>query len=104
MLRINRLRIEIKTANESNGGVYGFDERFSSRLTFIASLSNTAGKSSVIEAILYCLGFEEIIGGRNEKVLTSVYKSIIHDGEQDWNVLESGMYLEISNGNETVTI
>ena len=32
MLRINRLRIEIKTANESNGGVYGFDERFSSRL------------------------------------------------------------------------
>ena len=38
MLRINRLRIEIKTANESNGGVYGFDERFSSRLTFIASL------------------------------------------------------------------
>lgn len=104
MLRINRLRIEIKTANESNGGIYGFDERFSSGLTFIASLSNTAGKSSVIEAIFYCLGFEEIIGGRNEKVLTSVYKSIIHDGEEDWNVLESGIYLEISNGNEIITI
>lgn len=104
MLRINRLRIEIKTANESNGGIYGFDERFSGGLTFIASLSNTAGKSSVIEAILYCLGFEEIIGGRNEKVLTSVYKSIIHDGEEDWNVLESGIYLEISNGNEIITI
>lgn len=104
MLRINRLRIEIKTANEFNGGVYGFDERFSSGLTFIASLSNTAGKSSVIEAILYCLGLEEIIGGRNEKVLTSVFKSIIYDGEKDWNVLESGIYLEISNGNEIVTI
>lgn len=104
MLRINRLRIEIKTANAENGGVYGFDEKFSSGLTFIASNNNTAGKSSVIEAIFYCLGFEEIIGGRNEKVLTSVYKSIIHDGDKDWNVLESGAYLEISNGNEIVTI
>lgn len=104
MLRINRLRIEIKTENETHGGVYGFDERFSDGLTFIASRSNTAGKSSVIEAIFYCLGFEEIIGGRNEKVLTSVYKSIIHDGEQPWNVLESGIYLEITNGNEIVTL
>ena len=104
MLRINRLRIEIKTANAENGGVYGFDERFSSGLTFIASNNNTAGKSSVIEANFYCLGFEEIIGGRNEKVLTSVYKSTIHDGDKDWNVLESGAYLEISNGNEIVTI
>lgn len=104
MLRINRLRVEIKTANETQGGIYGFDEKFSDGLTFIASLSNTSGKSSVIEAIYYCLGFEEIIGGRNEKVLTSVYKSIIKDGEKDWNVLESGAYLEISNGNETITI
>lgn len=104
MLRINRLRIEIKTANESNGGIYGFDEKFSNGLTFIASRSNTSGKSSVIEAIFYCLGFEEIIGGRNEKVLTSVYKSMIHDGDKDWIVLESGMYLEISNGNEIVTV
>lgn len=104
MLRINRLRIEIKTANGENGGVYGFDEKFSNGLTFIASNNNTAGKSSVLEAIFYCLGFEEIIGGRNEKVLTSVYKSTIHDGDKDWNVLESGAYLEISNGNEIVTI
>lgn len=104
MMRINRLRIEIKTANAENGGVYGFDERFSNGLTFIASNDNTAGKSSVLEAIYYCLGFEEIIGGRNEKVLTSVYKSTIHDGDKEWTVLESGAYLEISNGNEIVTI
>ncbi|MCP1102770.1 hypothetical protein M2454_003079 [Aequitasia blattaphilus] len=104
MLRINRLRIEIKTANESQGGVYGFDERFTNGLNLIASYSNTSGKSSVIEAIFYCLGFEEIIGGRNEKVLTSVYKSIINDGENDWSVLESEVYLEISNGNEIVTV
>ena len=104
MLRINRLRIEIKTANECHGGVYGFDERFSDGLNFIASLSNTAGKSSIIEAIFYCLGFEEIIGGKNEKVLTSVYKSTIKDKNKDFPVLESGAFLEISNGNETVTL
>jgi len=104
MLRINRLVIEIKTANPSHEGIYGFDERFNSGLNFIASLSNTSGKSSVIEAIYYCLGFEEIIGGKNEKVLTSVYKSTIKDKDTDWNVLESGAYLEISNGNEIVTL
>lgn len=104
MLRINRLRIEIKTANESHYGVYGFDERFSDGLNFIASIENTSGKSSVIEAIFYCLGFEEIIGGRNEKVLTSVYKSQIKDGDKGWKVLESGAFLEISNGNEVITI
>jgi len=104
MLRINRVRIEIKTANEIHGGVYGFDERFSDGLNFIASPENTAGKSSVIEAIFYCLGFEEIIGGQNEKVLTAVYKSTIKDGDIDWNVLESGAYLEISNGSEVITI
>jgi ribosomal protein S18 acetylase RimI-like enzyme len=104
MLRINRLRVEIKTANKSYGGVYGFDERFSDGLNFIASIENTAGKSSIIEAIFYCLGFEEIIGGRNEKVLTSVYKSQIKDADNDWLVLESSAFLEISNGSETVTL
>jgi hypothetical protein len=104
MLRINRLRVEIKTANESHGGIYGFDEKFSNGLNFIASLNNTAGKSSIIEAIYYCLGFEDIIGGRNEKVLTSVYKTIIKDNDKEWNVLESSIFLEISKGNEVVTI
>jgi len=104
MLRINRLRIEIKTGNETHGGVYGFDEKFSGGLNFIASLDNTAGKSSVIEAIYYGLGFEEIIGGRNEKVLTSVYKSVIKDNGKIWSVLESGVFLEITNGNEVITI
>lgn len=104
MLKIKRLRIEIKTDNERQGGVYGFDECFSDGLNFIASTENTSGKSSVIEAIFYCLGLEQIIGGINEQVLTSAYKSQIKDGDKTWNVLESGAFLEISNGNETVTI
>ena len=62
------------------------------------------GKSSVLIAIYYCLGFEEIIGGLNEKVLTSAYKNQIEDKDTSWPVLESGAYLEISNGTDEITI
>ena len=104
MLRIKRLHIEIKTDNKKQGGIYGFDEFFSDGLNFIASNENTSGKSSVIEAIIYCLGLEQIIGGKNEQVLTSVYKTQIKDKDETWNVLESGAFLEIFNGEQIVTI
>lgn len=103
MLGINRLRIEINTMN----GVYGIDRSFHSGLNFIASPDNTCGKSSILAAIYYCLGFEQIIGGVGgigNKVLTSVFKSTIEDNGKSWTVTESGMYLEITNGNETITI
>ena len=100
MLRINRLKINIQATNKE----YVFDGTFNRGLNFIASDNNTRGKSSVLIAIYYALGFEEIIGGVNEKVLTSAYKTMIEDGESSWPVLESGIYLEISNGYEEVTI
>ena len=103
MLRINRLRVEINTVN----GVYGIDTSFSSGLNFIASEDNTCGKSSILAAIYYCLGLEQIIGGTGgigSKVLTSVFKSEIEDNQNSYRVLESGAYLEISNGYDTVTI
>lgn len=103
MLRINRLRVEINTAN----GMYGIDESFQSGLNFVASLENTCGKSSILAAIYYCLGFEQILGGAGgigSKVLTSAFKTTLEDNGQPWTVTESGAYLEISNGNETRTI
>ncbi len=100
MLKINRLRVEIETEN----GIYGVDEEFAEGLNVLASQNNTCGKSSILEAIYYCLGFEEIIGGRGEKVLTSVYKTFIEDGEQKYSVLEAKLFLEISNGEEIVSL
>jgi predicted nucleic acid-binding Zn-ribbon protein len=103
MLRINRLRVEINTTN----GVYGIDETFQDGLNFVASLENTCGKSSIIAAVYYCLGFEQILGGVSgigNKVLTSAFKTAIEDDGNPWTVTESGAYLEISNGNETRTI
>ncbi len=100
MLQINRLKIRIVSSKKE----YSFDETFNSGLNFIASDDNTRGKSSVLIAIYYCLGFEEIIGGRGEKVLTSAYKTQIEDGGENWPVLESGAYLEITNGHDVITI
>lgn len=100
MLKIDRLRIEIHTED----GIYGFDEEFRLGLNFLASENNTWGKSSVIEGIYYCLGFGEIIGGKGDKVLTAAYKSFIEDGDRQLSVLESRLYLQISNGEETVTL
>lgn len=79
MLKIDRVRIEIQTEE----GLYGVDEQFESGLNFLASEDNTCGKSSILEAIYYGLGFEEIIGGKGEKVLTSVYKTYIESGEKN---------------------
>ena len=100
MLRINRVKVEINTMN----GVYGFDTTFANGLNFLSSEENTCGKSSILAAIYYCLGLEEIIGGRGEKVLTSVYKNSIEDGSKLLTVQESSTFLEICNGEEIVTI
>ena len=103
VLKINRLRVEINTIN----GTYGIDETFQEGLNFVSSLENTCGKSSILAAIYYCLGFEQIIGGVSgigSKVLTSAFKSVIEDSGKSWRVTESGVYLEINNGNETRTI
>lgn len=100
MLIIDRLRIEIQTEE----GLYGIDEKFNAGLNFLASEDNTCGKSSILEAIYYGLGFEEIIGGRGEKVLTSVFKTYLENKDKKMAVLEAKIYLQISNGNETITL
>lgn len=101
MLRIQRLKVEIATDN----GIFGLDEDFNSGLNFIISKDNTCGKSSILVAIYYCLGFEEILGGKGEKALTAVFKTSIEDDEGvSWDVLQSRVFLEINNGKETITL
>lgn len=100
MLQVNRIKIILNT----NEGAYGFDERLAPGLNFIASDENTCGKSSVLIAIYFCLGLEEIIGGQGEKVLTSAYKSEIKDGDLNINVNSSSVYLELFNGADTITV
>lgn len=95
MFRINRIRSVITT--DFADIEYGFDYSLNKKLNFISSLKNTQGKSSVIEAILYCLGMEELLGGTNEHVLKPVFRSELkHDGKIR-KIIDSRFYLEIEN-------
>jgi hypothetical protein len=73
-------------------------------MNFIVSEQNTFGKSSILLGIYYALGLEEIVGGQGSKVLTPVFKEFINVDGEDVPVVESKIYLEISNGSETITI
>lgn len=101
MLKINRIKAISYTAEKT----FGFDYRLDSKLNLISSSSNTKGKSSVLVAIYYCLGFEEIIGGKGKKTLTPVYKTDVEDIDgKIYDVLQSEVWLEITNGYEVVSI
>ena len=101
MININRLRIVVKT----NSGQFEFDQLFDKKVNFIASSDNTQGKSSCIEGIYYCLGLEELIGGKNEHALKPVFRSKLEYGNEKFLVLESEFYMQISNHNhEIITI
>ncbi len=99
MLHISALKIEINTTN----GLYGTTLNFKKGLNIIRA-NNTSGKSTIFQSILYALGFEELIGGKNEKTMQSVLKDIVLDGPNSYKVLQSSIMLEIFNGVEAVTI
>lgn len=100
MLFIKRIRIEIQTSS----GLYGFDESFNDKVQLIWSRGNTVGKSSILSAIFYGLGMEEIIGGKGKVILSPVYRKVLKNKNELLDVLESKIYLEISNGVESNTI
>ena len=98
MLKINAIKLEINTAQ----GLYGLDIPFSNGLNIIRG-DNTTGKSTIFQSILYALGFEEILGGRNEKTMQSVLKDEVLDNQTKHKVLQSFVLLEIQN-KEIITI
>ena len=101
MIKINYLKIEIQTEK----GLYGFKTGFKSGLNILSSNDNTKGKSSTLSAIFYALGLEEIIGGKGSKALSQAYKlSLIDENGEEIKVLESRIFLEITNYKECITL
>jgi len=101
MLKINAVKINIVT----NKGLFGTPIiPFLDGLNIIRG-NNSTGKSTIFQSVLYGLGLEELIGGKNEKTMQSVLKSeILNDSNEiEANVLESHILLEIT-GVQTVTI
>lgn len=101
MLIVNRARALVV----SDDGNFGYDVKFMKGLNIVTSAKNTRGKSSILLCIYYCLGLEEIIGGIGRKTLTDVFNStVIDESGASHSVIESSLYLEITNGEQVVTI
>ena len=111
MLKINALKINLNT----DKGLFGSPViPFTDGLNIIKG-DNSTGKSTVFQAILYGLGLEELIGGKNDKTMQSVLKSeILNDtkivdknGNETYEIeayiVESHILLEIT-GAKTVTV
>lgn len=99
MLKIRAIKIEINTAD----GLYGAEFNFTDGLNIIRG-NNTSGKSSLFQSIIYGLGFEELLGGKNEKTMQSVLKDQVEFPRGiKHNINQSFIFLEIEN-KEIITI
>lgn len=99
--KINAIQIEINT----DKGLFGQKVCFENGLNIIRA-ENTSGKSTLINSIIYALGFERLLG--NRKGYASL-KPVLKTGgafkDLEFSVLESNISLEIENAkSEGITI
>lgn len=91
-IKLNHLKISIDTSE----GVFGTNISFQDGFNILRA-RNTKGKSSTLNSILYVLGIEEMLGGRNAKTMKPVLKDKLSYKEKEVPILESKVQLEISN-------
>ncbi|WP_338766007.1 hypothetical protein WAF17_02835 [Bernardetia sp. ABR2-2B] len=66
--------------------------------------ANTSGKSTVFQTMLYGLGMEELLGGRNEKTMQSALKDEVEFPKGEYNkIIQSRVFLEIQNNKKIIT-
>jgi hypothetical protein len=100
-VRIQQLKISLNTSD----GEYGFECEFKSGLNIIRG-NNSSGKSTLVNALIYSLGMEEILGGKGEKTLPYALKDYVeNDKKEKIRIVSSYVYLQISNvKNDVVTL
>ena len=100
-MKINAIKINIKTVD----GEFGTYFEFSKGLNIIRG-NNSTGKSTLFQSIIYALGFEELLRGKNAETMQSVLKDkvLTMDG-QEHKVIQSSVTIEIENSsNQAITI
>jgi hypothetical protein len=99
-MNIRAIKLRIATVR----GDFGFQFEFGRGLTVIRG-SNTSGKSTLFNCLMYGLGMEELIGGRGEKVLPYAVKEFFNLGEERVEVVASEVFLELENsGGTSITL
>jgi hypothetical protein len=91
-LRLRHLRIRIQTPD----GMFGADLKFAEGL-YVLQAENSHGKSTCMQAILYALGLEGMLGPSQEVPLPHVAKQYVSHEGKDIPVLASEVMLEIAN-------
>ena len=93
--RLRRLRLIAQTS----GGPYGADIRFADGLNILAA-PNTSGKSTCVQAILFALGLEGMLGPGREVPLPHAMTQYLHDeAGREQRVTSSHVWLEIEDDN-----
>lgn len=87
--------IKLRAITEKGDFGFCFDD-FARNLTIIRG-SNSSGKSTLINCLLYALGMEEIIGGKGERVLNYAVKDYCEYEGERVNLAASEVLLEIEN-------
>ena len=99
MLKIRKLKIDIKTVqNKRFGAFYKFEPN---KLNLIKG-NNHSGKTTIVSSLFYALGMEELIGGQNTKALDSILTSVVKDDGKEYTINESVIYLEVENINKKI--
>lgn len=92
VVKIRAVKLRITTAH----GEFGFEFEFSRGLTVIRG-SNSSGKSTLYNTLIYGLGMEELIGGKGEKVLNYAVKEYFLQGDSRITVEKSEVLVELEN-------
>ncbi|MBL0175139.1 MAG: hypothetical protein IPP94_07735 [Ignavibacteria bacterium] len=99
-LRLRQLHLRVQTGE----GLFGTRIQFNDGLVLLRA-DNTMGKSTCVQAIIYALGLEKMLGPSSTIPLPHVMTAYLNDGEKEIRVLESEVLLEIENHKgESLTI
>lgn len=94
----------IKLRAATGDGEFGFKFDFDRNLTIIRA-KNSSGKSTLFNSLLYGLGMEELVGGRNEQVLPYAVKDYLEYDGRRIIITASEVLVEVENrSGEIITI
>src|SRR6266446_124754 len=91
-LRLCQLHLRVQTAE----GLFGTRIQFNEGLVLLRA-DNTMGKSTCIQAVIYALGLDKMLGPSSAIPLPHVMTAYLDDGQKEIQVLESEVLLEVEN-------
>lgn len=94
---IRGMRLSITTSE----GPFGFQFEFSRNLNIVRG-GNSSGKSTFFNSLLYGLGMEELVGGRNERTLPYAVKDYFEFEGRRVSVVASEVLVELENSSGNV--